>query len=287
MSSRRELRDPGAPPLRRSPRKRFNEDSSRRGDRSRSYRYRTPPRSRGRKEPENKEENCLIEKTNHEAEKTYLDKKLEEYSIKTDPDVKEKTDIFSDKFDAMAFIYSDVDPPHFDGQARAADCVEMLLAKWDREDGLVIDENVGKKKRGWKKEERKIAIKNRDVTKLREMSNEAIKAKQKQKFENQNRQETEEYSSDTDEVDLDKLAWSMTGKNLPKQRWEELGFGSDVDGDDDLFVGLCGFCCERDVGRNVRMNRPQVVSSHHEILMHFEYSILFITHQYRLLSYKY
>ncbi|CAG5100416.1 Oidioi.mRNA.OKI2018_I69.XSR.g16989.t1.cds [Oikopleura dioica] len=122
----------------------------------------------------------------------------------------------------MAFLYSDVDPPHFDQQAPAADCVEMLLAKWDREDGLVIDENVGKKKRGWKKELRKMEIKTRDVAKLREMSNEAKRAKQEEKLKNQKRQEFEENSSDSDEVDLDKLAWKMTGESLPQQRWEEL-----------------------------------------------------------------
>ena len=54
------------------------------------------------------------------------------------------------------------------------------------------------------------------------MSDEAKRAKEKEKVENKKRQDFEENASDSDEVDLDKLAWNMTGENLPKQRWEQL-----------------------------------------------------------------
>ena len=45
----------------------------------------------------------------------------------------------SDDFDPMAFLYTDIEPPNTENTAnvRAADCVQMLLAKWDREDGIV------------------------------------------------------------------------------------------------------------------------------------------------------
>ena len=126
-------------PLRRSPRKR---PPKRRDDQSSQRPKRNDLRSRLRRNdrPERRpKEDRERRKVSAEIkdEKTFLDVKLDIYSQRNNPGVKQKTDILSDEFDPMSFIYSDVEPPHIESQARAADCVQMLLAKWDREDGLV------------------------------------------------------------------------------------------------------------------------------------------------------
>ena len=125
-------------PLRRSPRKRppkRREDQSSQRPQRNDLRSRLRRNDRPERRPkEDRKERKVINKV---IKKTFLDVKLDIYSQKNNPGAKEKTDILSDEFDPMSFIYSDVEPPHIESQARAADCVQMLLAKWDREDGLV------------------------------------------------------------------------------------------------------------------------------------------------------
>jgi len=124
-------------PVRRSPRKR----PPRREEHS-SYRKRSETSAHRKRRPDTGSQQYSRRqraetKTVKKIEKTFLDEKFELFSEKNNPDVKQKTDIMSDDFDPVAFLYSDVEPPNIEADVRAADCVQMLLAKWDREDGIV------------------------------------------------------------------------------------------------------------------------------------------------------
>ena len=122
-------------PLRRSPRKR----PPRREERS-SYRKRSDAKTDTRRKQNPRRDKAQTKtETPKKVEKTFLDEKFDLYSAKNNPELEQKTDIMSDDFDPVAFLYSDIEPLHTENgsDVRAADCVQMLLAKWDREDGIV------------------------------------------------------------------------------------------------------------------------------------------------------
>ena len=127
MSSREPLR---RSPRKRPPRREEREDSS--------YRKRSDARTHTRRKQQPRREKTQT-KTEKKVEKTFLDEKFDLYSLKNNPDLEQKTDILSEDFDPVAFLYSDVEPLNTENgsDVRAADCVQMLLAKWDREDGIV------------------------------------------------------------------------------------------------------------------------------------------------------
>ena len=127
MSSREPLR---RSPRKRPPRREEREDSS--------YRKKSDSRTHIRRKQQPRREKTQT-KTEKKVEKTFLDEKFDLYSLKNNPDLEQKTDILSEDFDPVAFLYSDVEPLNTENgsDVRAADCVQMLLAKWDREDGIV------------------------------------------------------------------------------------------------------------------------------------------------------
>jgi len=204
-------------PLRRSPRKRPP-----RGDEHSSNRKRNNLRTHRKRKPDRKQTGSI-----KKVEKTFLDEKLDLYSEKNNPDIRQKTDIMSDDFDPVAFLYSDVEPPHTENDSdgiRAADCVQMLLAKWDREDGIVTDINAGKKERGWKKIERRKEILGRDVSGLRAIQKAAEEARLRDKSKKyQIQPERGMLDNSSDDCDLDKLATSLYGPLSSKRREELYG----------------------------------------------------------------
>ena len=64
-----------------------------------------------------------------------IDEKLRKYSKANLSNWAAVTDWMSDEFDPMAFLYTDETPAGID-DVKPADSVEMLFARYDREDGV-------------------------------------------------------------------------------------------------------------------------------------------------------
>jgi len=141
-------------------------DASRAGKRE-SERFRRPERSSRSTNRKGPSVSGRSKPRETAPEVSQIDEKLRKYSRAKLSNWAAATDWMSDEFDPMAFLYTDEMPAGID-DVKPADSVEMLFARYDREDGVFKEHSKAvkdpdEKAKGATKRAKMAELKSRDL----------------------------------------------------------------------------------------------------------------------------